>query len=303
MKRPGEQRLEDAIATLDSSLTNLYAAIKQRIREEQLTNQLTQLPNLDALEAWLSDQIDDSIGCWVALVELDGFKAINQAFGYENADLLLKEVARTLHELADHDVAAYHAHGDEFYLAGPLHHESTLPQVESRLDQARQAIAAIRKASDKGTMTCTVSIGWTTLEDALTREGGATAKYMVRRAEDANKVAKSAGRNCVRRWDKTQKLPPMVDPRVNCKGCGAVISLLVASAKWEWGGKDMTCPNCAKTIERPVVERREKEGKAPAKERRTATKPQSKSPTPTPKTTKKPATKKKAAKKPTKPQK
>jgi diguanylate cyclase (GGDEF)-like protein len=296
MQRPGEQRLETAIGKLDASLQDLYAAIKQRIREEQLTNQLTKLPNQDALEEWLSDQIDQAQPCWVALVELDGFKAINQEFGYENADSLLKEVAKKLHELADNDVTAYHAHGDEFYLAGPLQKESTLPQVESRLDQARQAIAAIRLASDKGTMACTVSIGWTTLTDAQPIEGGATAKYMARLAEDANKIAKSDGRNCVRRWEKNIKLPPMVDPRVNCGGCGAVISIMVAKDKWKWGGPRMACPNCKTTIERPIVERRDPERNTPNlpdTERRGTPKPSPKKTTPKKASAKKPTITKK----------
>lgn len=296
MKQPGEQRLEIAIGTLESSLQALYEAIDQRIREQQRTNQLTKLPNLDALEAWLSDQIEDSIRCWVALVELDGFKAINHEFGYDNADLLLKEVARTLHELAGNDVAAYHAHGDEFYLAGPLQEESPLSRVEERLDQARQAIAAIRKDSHKGTMTCTVSIGWTTLEDAQSIAGSATAKYMARLAEDANKIAKSDGRNCVRRWDKTIKLPPMVDPRVNCKGCGAVISIMVAKDKWKWGGPKMACPNCKTTIERPTVERRDQKSntpKLPDTERRGTPNPSPKKTPPKKASAKKPTTAKK----------
>ena len=58
MQRPGEQRLETATATLNASLAELYSAIDQRIREEQLTNQLTGLPNLSALEEWLDEQFE-----------------------------------------------------------------------------------------------------------------------------------------------------------------------------------------------------------------------------------------------------
>jgi diguanylate cyclase (GGDEF)-like protein len=296
MKRPGEQRLDTATAMLNASIGELYAAIDQRIREEQLTNQLTGLPNLSALEEWLDEQFEKASHCWVALVELDGFKGLNQQFGYENADTLLKEVAKTLRAMTDNNLTAYHAHGDEFYLAGSLTNptEGALSLVSRRLDQARETIAALRVPSDKGTMMkCTVSVGWTTLEDALTIEGGAKAKYLARMAEDANKIAKSAGRNCVKRWDKNIELPPMVEPRENCKACGAVISILVASANWKWGGPPMACPNCASSIERPEVERRDPERNQPK------TPPTDRRGTPSP-TPKKPATKKTSTKKTTK---
>lgn len=50
------------------------------------------------------------------------FKEINDIFGYTNADTLLKRIAEqlTTSSFFPHGVAAFRAHGDEFYLAGAL---------------------------------------------------------------------------------------------------------------------------------------------------------------------------------------
>lgn len=296
MKRQAKQNLEQIRSELQTTLEKLFEAIQQRIIEEQQTNQLTGLPNLPALEYWLREQIAQANNCWVALVEVDGFKGINQQFGYELADELLLDIAQTL-QTSSGEAAAYHAHGDEFYLAGllPTPQESAHEKVEEQLNLVRLKISEIEKASDKGTMKCTVSIGWTSLEDAQKIEGVLPdAGFTMRLAEDANKTAKSEGKNRVKRWDPNIKVPPMVDPRVTCKNtsCGAVITIMVPANHWNQGGLPMTCPNCKATIERPFVERRDPKwnaAKAPAKERRGA-----KVTTP-----KKPTTKKTSAKKTT----
>jgi len=74
---------------------------KNRLLEElALTDALTGLPNRRAVEEWSCRQISGAkrhgYSLWVALADLDNFKHVNDAFGHEAGDGVLKKFAEIL---------------------------------------------------------------------------------------------------------------------------------------------------------------------------------------------------------------
>jgi len=84
-------------------LVDLHRQIeaKNRLLEElALTDSLTGLPNRRAIETWAARQISGAarygFPLWVVLIDLDHFKRINDAYGHEAGDTVLKRFANIL---------------------------------------------------------------------------------------------------------------------------------------------------------------------------------------------------------------
>jgi diguanylate cyclase len=133
---------------------SLFAAlIGQHIEREQLlgqlvsanarlvayasTDPLTELSNRRALQQELSRMLAHGARrkgvVLVAYIDLDGFKAINDAHGHAVGDLFLVEIARRLRNTLRTEDMAARIGGDEFIVIGPG------PQNDQSLEHARLA--------------------------------------------------------------------------------------------------------------------------------------------------------------------
>ncbi|MGY2341940.1 putative bifunctional diguanylate cyclase/phosphodiesterase [Pseudomonas sp. SDO5532_S415] len=151
---------------------------------------LTGLPN----RAFLSDLLDqalefsrqESIPLAVCMLDLDGFKAVNDGYGHASGDLLLVEVAKRLRGiLRGEDVVARLA-GDEFVLV--LRYVRDLPELHAALNRVLEAICAPYSLSGKD-INVFASIGVT-----LFPHDNEDAETLLRHADQAMYVAKQSGR-------------------------------------------------------------------------------------------------------------
>ena len=77
---------------------------------------LTGLPNRRAVHADIARDARDNQDVAVALIDLDGFKSVNNHYGHAVGDLLIKEAARMVVETCGRDARCYRLGGDEFAL-------------------------------------------------------------------------------------------------------------------------------------------------------------------------------------------
>ena len=75
---------------------------------------LTGLPNRMAFKAGLERRIDNDEKFSVFLFDIDKFKSINDTYGHNNGDFVLKEVARRAQLIKDNRFQAFRLGGDEF---------------------------------------------------------------------------------------------------------------------------------------------------------------------------------------------
>ncbi|MGC4067957.1 MAG: GGDEF domain-containing protein [Polyangiaceae bacterium] len=75
--------------TLDAALDELRRQIEALVREEQLRDQLTGLGNAQALSETLKTALESDVSFWLAFLDVDYFKRINDKYGYQLADGLL----------------------------------------------------------------------------------------------------------------------------------------------------------------------------------------------------------------------
>lgn len=157
-----------------------------------LTDVLTGLRNRryfdDALDEYMKEfgLIDRPLG--VMILDLDHFKSVNDTYGHDSGDLVLRQVSLTLlQHTRYHDVLA-RIGGEEFGVLFPNTDEHGLEQLAERI---RQAIEAAPVTLDTVPVTITASIG------IATWDGRENARALLKRADMHLYRAKANGRNRV----------------------------------------------------------------------------------------------------------
>ncbi len=123
-----------------------HGRLVDRLRHEALHDSLTSLPNRAALEAAVADALDARLadgtaghrGLALLLMDLDGFKEVNDTLGHLHGDLLLIEVGRRLRATVPSDALVARLGGDEFAVLLPR-----AGDVESALEVARSVLSAL----------------------------------------------------------------------------------------------------------------------------------------------------------------
>lgn len=137
--------------------------------------------------------------CAVALLDLDRFKSINDRFGHQTGDTVLRELAVILaNQLRAYDNIFFRFGGEEFLLCLPGISHEALPIA---LERVRRAVEELRLAVEDGReIRVTASLG------AAFFRPGADVDDALRRADEALYAAKRAGRNRVYVADSLEHL-------------------------------------------------------------------------------------------------
>ncbi|HYP99723.1 MAG TPA: GGDEF domain-containing protein [Polyangiaceae bacterium] len=251
---PSRDSASSSADPIDVALAQLHAAVREQLRGEQLTDRLTRLANNEALSEWLEEKVESGEDFWIAFVEIDRFKSVNDEFGYESANEFLRRLATRL-SAASRDyfaagVLAFRAHGDEFYLAGPVTSVSSQEELAAKLEHVRSDIAQIRVAVENVSrpLRCTVSIGWLLSADSRATNDGCTQPAVRRQLEIAVSEAKHQ-RDTVLRFTPEMHRPSHRDARGDCSDCLAKFTVMIPLGGERSGS--LFCPNCGAPIERP----------------------------------------------------
>lgn len=118
-------------------------AHRERLVRMSTTDVLTGLANRQALQARLREEMVTATGhsarCSLAFIDLDNFKYINDSYGHDVGDEVLKAFAQLLRSgLRDMDLAARWG-GDEFVILFPATPATNARRVADRLLQALEA--------------------------------------------------------------------------------------------------------------------------------------------------------------------
>ena len=139
-------------------------AVAQRARLDALAHvdDLTGLANrrsfLQRAEQELARAARRSRPLALALLDLDGFKAINDRYGHAAGDEVLRAFADVCRRATRRDDVAARFGGDEFALLLP---ETSLEQANAVVERLRSATAQLSLAADGDLLTLTVSVGIT----------------------------------------------------------------------------------------------------------------------------------------------
>jgi diguanylate cyclase (GGDEF)-like protein len=104
-------------------LVDLHQQIESQnrlLKELALTDALTGLPNRRAVEDWAKGQLNAAVrhgySFWVVIADLDNFKIVNDTYGHDAGDTVLKEFARILKRSVRSSDICGRTGGEEFII-------------------------------------------------------------------------------------------------------------------------------------------------------------------------------------------
>ncbi len=187
------------IAAMRTQAEHLRLAREHDVATEQaLSDPLTGLLNRRAMDSLLARELaaGPPTTCSVALVDLDGFKEVNDRHSHAVGDEVLQAVAVALRESLRTDDTVARYGGDEFVVVLP---GTGLAAAGSALRRAVRAVADLPAASGAGVTLSAGVVALCTPEPLgeAAGDGGAAAAGVLARADSAMYRAKRLGGNRV----------------------------------------------------------------------------------------------------------
>jgi diguanylate cyclase (GGDEF)-like protein len=161
----------------------------EAIQRAANSDYLTDLPNRRHFFAQVENQFKRGVKrqC-LALMDLDHFKSINDNYGHDGGDLLLKTVAKLMESHFDEFIISRFG-GEEFCVFFP---EIGMDEAVDRLNVFRQDLSQKTITLDQRTFACTISIGVTEVFDGKIESmlSAADANLYRAKAQGRNQVVK-----------------------------------------------------------------------------------------------------------------
>jgi two-component system cell cycle response regulator len=167
---------------------------KNRLLEHfALTDPLTGLPNRRAVEAWADRQLRAAVrhgfSFWVVMIDLDHFKRVNDLYGHDAGDSVLKSFGELLKGQTRSSDISGRMGGEEFVHIVTHAEESHMPMI---VERTRAKLAARRFPVGDSAINITASIG---VAGYRGQDNAPAFSQLVSRADRALYRAKQQGRN------------------------------------------------------------------------------------------------------------
>lgn len=197
---PDEGRVSDALQRLGMTVAEHVALalanlrLHETLRAQSIRDPLTNLFNRRYMEESLEREMRRAVrgrhSVGIIMLDLDHFKRVNDEYGHEAGDTVLRELGSVLQRnIRGEDIACRYG-GEEFTLILP---EASLGDAAQRAEQLRVAIKALPIRYRKQTLgPITVSLGVAVFPDH-----GPTGEAVLRAADAALYQAKGRGRDRV----------------------------------------------------------------------------------------------------------
>lgn len=201
---PGELLARIRVGRRMIDLNRELAAKSQRLEEAARTDPLTGLPNRRVIEEWVAKQLKGAarhgFSVWVIVCDIDSFKTINDTFGHDAGDGVLRAFADTLKKYTRGSDICGRLGGDEFLLV-ITHAEPE--NVEPAINHFREQFAALAFSFAGQNVGVTASFGAAGFRGREVQD----FRALVHQADQMLYQAKRNGRNCVRVLTITDNVP------------------------------------------------------------------------------------------------
>jgi two-component system cell cycle response regulator len=192
---PGEMLARIGVGRRIIDLNREIALKSEKLEEAARTDPLTGLPNRRAIEDWAARQLRGAARhgywLWVVLGDIDCFKTINDTFGHDAGDIVLKTFADVLKKNTRASDICGRLGGDEFLLV-VTHTEPE--NIEATINRFREQFAVLSFPFQGQSVSVHASFG----AAGFHSNSAADFTVLVRNADQMLYEAKRAGRNLVR---------------------------------------------------------------------------------------------------------
>lgn len=181
------ETLEARIANRTSELMSL----NHQLETMAMTDVLTGLPNrrhaLQCFDQLWEQSVKRSSPLACMMIDADGFKTINDSYGHDAGDEVLRQLARCLRAVVRNDDVVCRLGGDEFLI---LCDDTTLVGASTLAEKLRHEVALLRVPAGDGVWQGRVSVGVAERTKSMTG-----LEDLLKLADNAVYAAKRDGRN------------------------------------------------------------------------------------------------------------
>ncbi len=175
----------EEIAEKNAQLERLNNELEQLARHDQLTGLFNRHVMDEELKKATAYSVRYQTSFSLILFDIDFFKNVNDTYGHDVGDLVLKKISQLLTaRIRTSDILARWG-GEEFLLLLP---ETNIKQAEEFAESLRQLIASL-VIEKVGNISCSFGVSYVMPSD--------TPEVVTKRADKALYRAKEGGRNCV----------------------------------------------------------------------------------------------------------
>ena len=191
---PGELVARVGVGRRIIELNRQVQTKNRQLEELALTDPLTDLPNRRAIDVWLGRQLSAAarhdFSIWAVMADLDLFKKVNDTFGHDAGDTVLKTFAEILKANTRKSNICARLGGEEFLI---MITHANKENTNIAVERIRKQFEAKKFVFDASTITVTASFGISGFHGTKPPDLSA----FLARADTALYAAKSKGRNRV----------------------------------------------------------------------------------------------------------
>lgn len=191
---PGELQARVRVGLRIAELNHQLVEKNRQLEEMALTDVLTGLPNRRAVDIWAKHQVSAAarhrFPLWVIMADLDHFKSVNDNYGHEMGDTVLKKFAEIVRTNTRQSNMCGRLGGEEFVMV--ITHVQERENLVVPIERMRTQLENTHFAFPGGEFNCTASFG-------IAGTSGSEAfcfDQLLARADKALYEAKRRGRNC-----------------------------------------------------------------------------------------------------------
>jgi putative two-component system response regulator len=185
------QRKNEATRQLNEQLSRLNQSLEKRATTDELTNLCNRRQAMVRLQEQndLAERYGASLS--IAMLDIDHFKSVNDRFGHDAGDRVLRQVAELLEANVRATDSVCRIGGEEFLIIFPA---QTAQEAAVCVERCRNAIASCLFEFDGNTKQVTISAG------IASRRPSTQCAQLLKDADTALYQAKNGGRNAISIW-------------------------------------------------------------------------------------------------------
>ncbi len=178
----------NGIVVISRDITALYK-VNELLKEQAYLDELTSIYNRKAY----NEKLKESLGLYkrygttfsLLMFDIDDFKIVNDTYGHDKGDLVLKEITKTISKNIRKSDLFFRVGGEEFVIIFP---KSSMNNSMFFAEKIREEVENLKIADIEK---ITISIGLTQVEE------GDDEDSLYKRADDLLYKAKHNGKNCI----------------------------------------------------------------------------------------------------------
>lgn len=161
-------------------------ALSEKLRVLAATDTLTGIANRASFDQRMEEIVASDEDAWLVIIDVDGFKSINDTYGHVVGDGVLKTIANKLSAQLNSNETFARIGGDEFAIILPVTHEIN---VDERITFIEEAVQGLLQIDGTTQVPLTCSVG------ACQRQQGESIDEWHRRSDRQMYVQKNGSRS------------------------------------------------------------------------------------------------------------